>query len=255
MYTSSFMSRTRPESVRAPTRSRMPSRITKDAPPGRCRAGSRLLSIRCGQPAGYSEETSGWPLRQVPAGSLQNGIRQRGSRFCVVARRVGELLRDRRIFGGRAHRAAIRGDGAGGGDQAAQLQRNDRCLRHPDDPHFAFVLLLASIVAAPWPTLSSAAIAIGACGLVGVVYVCIVIRRTRRQSGYAPVLEDWIWHIVLPLAAYAALAAAAFALTRHPLPSLFVVGASSLLLLFAGIHNAWDTVTYVLLDQQAPGRE
>src|SRR5207245_2423614 len=126
--------------------------------------------------------------------------------------------------------------------------------------HFAFVLLLASIVAAPWPTLSSAAIAIGACGLVGVVYVCIVIRRTRRQSGYAPVLdapvlEDWIWHIVLPLAAYAALAAAAFALTRHPLPSLFVVGASSLLLLFAGIHNAWDTVTYVLVDQQAPGRE
>src|SRR5207245_1777162 len=73
--------------------------------------------------------------------------------------------------------------------------------------HFAFVLLLASIVAAPWPTLSSAAIAIGACGLVGVVYVCIVIRRTRRQSGYAPVLdapvlEDWIWHIVLPLAAH-----------------------------------------------------
>ena len=121
--------------------------------------------------------------------------------------------------------------------------------------HFAFVLLLASIVAAPWPTLSSAAIAIGACGLVGVVYVCIVIRRTRRQSGYAPVLEDWIWHIVLPLAAYAAPAAAAFALTRHPLPSLFVVGASSLLLLFVGIHNAWDTVTYVLLDQQAAERE
>jgi hypothetical protein len=122
--------------------------------------------------------------------------------------------------------------------------------------HFAFVLLLASILTAPWPTSSSAAIAIGACGVVGVGYVCIVSRRTRRQTAYQPVLEDWIWHIALPLVAYAALTAAAFALRRYALTALFVVGAASLLLLFVGIHNAWDSVTYIIFDQpQGPERE
>jgi hypothetical protein len=31
----------------------------------------------------------------------------------------------------------------------------------------------------------------------------------------------------------------------HPTPALFSVGASSLLLLAIGIHNSWDTVTYI----------
>jgi hypothetical protein len=36
-------------------------------------------------------------------------------------------------------------------------------------------------------------------------------------------------------------------------PALFVIGATALLLLFIGIHNAWDTVTYVAVERwQAP---
>jgi hypothetical protein len=54
---------------------------------------------------------------------------------------------------------------------------------------------------------------------------------------------------VLPLAAYGALAAAAAAFTQRPEASLFVVGAAVLLLLFIGIHNAWDTVTYIALER------
>jgi hypothetical protein len=34
-------------------------------------------------------------------------------------------------------------------------------------------------------------------------------------------------------------------LPSHHIPALFGVGVFSLLLLFVGIHNAWDTVTYV----------
>lgn len=30
---------------------------------------------------------------------------------------------------------------------------------------------------------------------------------------------------------------------------LFVIGATALLLLFIGIHNAWDTVTYITVEQ------
>ena len=40
------------------------------------------------------------------------------------------------------------------------------------------------------------------------------------------------------------LAASACAAYPYPRPALFLVGAAALLLLFIGIHNAWDIITY-----------
>ena len=119
--------------------------------------------------------------------------------------------------------------------------------------HFGAALLVSSILSAPWPSLSGTGVALGICGCLGVGYVGVVIRRTRLQTLYQPVWEDWVWHVVLPLIAYAALAAAAFTLNRHVLVSLFVIAGTAVLLLVIGIHNAWDAVTYITLDQvQAP---
>jgi hypothetical protein len=114
--------------------------------------------------------------------------------------------------------------------------------------HFAAALLVSSILSAPWPSAVGAAVALGICGFAGVVYVVIVIRRARGQTSYQLVLEDWVWHVTLPLIAYAALFAAALTLGRHVVISLFVVAGTALLFLFIGIHNAWDTVTYIALD-------
>jgi hypothetical protein len=66
----------------------------------------------------------------------------------------------------------------------------------------------------------------------------------RTQSAYKPVFEDWLFHVLLPFAAYTALAVTAFAAGSHLHEALFAVGAAALLLLFVGIHNAWDAVTY-----------
>jgi hypothetical protein len=118
--------------------------------------------------------------------------------------------------------------------------------------HFGAALLVSSILSAPWPSLSGTSLALGTCGCIGVGYVGVVIRRARRTN-YQLVLEDWVWHMALPLIAYAALVAAALVLRRHVPGSLFIIGGTALLLLFIGIHNAWDTVTYIALDQvQAP---
>lgn len=38
-------------------------------------------------------------------------------------------------------------------------------------------------------------------------------------------------------------------LQRNPVPVLFLIGGAALLLLFIGIHNAWDTVTYLALER------
>jgi hypothetical protein len=115
----------------------------------------------------------------------------------------------------------------------------------PTIVHFSAVLLVSAILSAPWHGLSKVSFALGACGMMGVVYGVIVVRRARLQIGYQPVFEDWLWHAVLPLIAYAVLLIAAIVLWSYPQRVLFVVGATALLLLFIGIHNAWDTVTYI----------
>lgn len=65
---------------------------------------------------------------------------------------------------------------------------------------------LSGILSVPWDGIGAAAVLWGLLGLSGVVYAIIVVRM-RAQS-------------------------------------LFGVGAAVLLLLFIGIHNAWDAVTY-----------
>jgi hypothetical protein len=117
----------------------------------------------------------------------------------------------------------------------------------PTIVHFGAVLLVSAILTAPWRVLASAGLAVGICGAVGMAYGALVFRRARHQTGYRPVFEDWLWHTALPLISYAALLGAAIALRRHSHASLFVIAGAVVLLLFIGIHNAWDTVTYIAL--------
>jgi hypothetical protein len=119
----------------------------------------------------------------------------------------------------------------------------------PTVVHFCAVLLVSAILSAPWHDVANAGLALGACGLGGVVYAALVIRRARRQAGYRLVLEDWIWHAALPSLAYAGILVASVMVVRHAETALFVIAAMALLLLFIGIHNAWDTVTYITVDR------
>jgi hypothetical protein len=113
--------------------------------------------------------------------------------------------------------------------------------------HLAGALLISALMTAPWHALASRALALGISGLAGLVYSVVVVRRARRQSGYKPVWEDWLWYAILPTGAWAALAAAALLLQVAARPAAFTVGGAALALLFVGIHNAWDTVTHVIV--------
>jgi len=120
----------------------------------------------------------------------------------------------------------------------------------PTIVHFCAALLISVIVSAPWHTISSPSVTIAATGVLGLGYSLIILRRVHRQTDYVPVLEDWIWHTALPLIAYAALLVDGILLPGEAATCLFVVAGIALLLLFIGIHNAWDTVTYFAIERR-----
>jgi hypothetical protein len=114
----------------------------------------------------------------------------------------------------------------------------------PTIVHFATVLLLSAALSAPWHGIGGPSLVCGVIGVLGLVYATIVTRRMRRQTAYQPVFEDWLFHALLPVAAYATLAASAGVAHAHIHPAMFGVATAALLLLFSGIHNAWDAATY-----------
>jgi hypothetical protein len=122
-----------------------------------------------------------------------------------------------------------------------------RAFATPTIIHFGAVLLVSAILSTPWHSLSNPALCLGVSGAVGVLYVTMTARSARRQTDYTPVFEDWLWHAVLPFVAYAVLIGAAVVLPRQAREALFAIGGSAVLLLFIGIHNAWDAVTYIAL--------
>ena len=109
---------------------------------------------------------------------------------------------------------------------------------------FGTALLLSALSRVPWESIVPAAALWGLIGLCGVAYALVVARRMRRQTFYQPEFEDWLFHAILPLTAYAILAMSAFETPSRTREALFGVGGAALLLLFIGIHNAWDSTSY-----------
>jgi hypothetical protein len=123
----------------------------------------------------------------------------------------------------------------------------------PNVAHFGAGLLIAGILSAPWQALWHAALLLGLVGLAGVVWVIIVLWLARHSlSEYQLVRSDWLWYTVLPLVSYTALLVAAIMLPIQPSLALFVIAAGTMLLLFIGIHNAWDVVTYMAFERSQP---
>lgn len=114
----------------------------------------------------------------------------------------------------------------------------------PSVIHFCVVLLLSAIISVPWNGIMIVSILWGLIGLCGLIYIIIIIRRMRKQTAYKPVFEDWLFHVFLPLLAYIMISFASAMILSNAHRSMYLIGAASLTLLFIGIHNAWDAITY-----------
>jgi len=115
----------------------------------------------------------------------------------------------------------------------------------PTVAHFCTALYLSAVLAAPWRSLPSVSVLLAIAGLYGIVYILHIVYRTRRLEFYVADLEDWIWYTVLPFTAYIAIFASAIGLLAAPARTLFVLAGAVIVLIFIGIRNSWDIVTYI----------
>jgi hypothetical protein len=116
----------------------------------------------------------------------------------------------------------------------------------PSIVNFGAVLSLAAVLAMPWHSLTPISIILSVAGAAGILYTAYTGWRFRQQRAYKPVFEDYFYRVMLPIIGYAALCAAGFVAKTHERAALFQVAAVALMLLFVGIHDAWDNATYLV---------
>ena len=122
----------------------------------------------------------------------------------------------------------------------------------PTIVHLCGVLALAAFMSMPHQNGTTLSIGLAIGGLAGVIYGCLIgISMYRIGIGatrYVPVREDWIWNVVVPTLAYAALVGmAALIWDRLTRQALYGVAVLALALLFISIRNAWDLAVWMSL--------
>jgi hypothetical protein len=115
----------------------------------------------------------------------------------------------------------------------------------PTIVHFGAVLGIAAYLSMPHHTELSLSAGFGIGGAAGLIYALSIGHRiTRVSKDYVPVLEDWLWNVIFPVAAYGTLLASSYFIRRSPSVCMYAVAAVSVGLTFIGIHNAWDIAVW-----------
>ncbi len=122
----------------------------------------------------------------------------------------------------------------------------------PTVVHFCTVLLMALILSVPWPAFWSVGLVLGLLGLGEILYLLTVIQWMRRVPNYQTPLRDWLWYSAVPLGAHVVLIVSAVTLPANPALALYLVAVVMLALLFTGIRNAWDLVTFLAIERSHP---
>ncbi|MGH6889432.1 MAG: hypothetical protein ACREHF_09570 [Rhizomicrobium sp.] len=117
----------------------------------------------------------------------------------------------------------------------------------PTIVHLGSVLIGSAILTAPTLTPLALSVLLGSGGLAGVAYGIVVATRiwamrldTADRAGYA----------IIPISAYAAIAAAAFLGLSAAALALDILAVALVAILVVGIRNTWDMATFILLRDQ-----
>jgi hypothetical protein len=134
--------------------------------------------------------------------------------------------------------------------RATASWREIRAFGTPTVVHFCTALLVSSLMTAPWRSATNCGVCLGIFAALGAIYSINTFWHARKAT-YNPDFEDWVWYCTVPVLAHFGLIAAGVGLSWNPEWSVWGVAADTLLFLLLGIRNAWDTVTYVVVEHVA----
>jgi hypothetical protein len=117
--------------------------------------------------------------------------------------------------------------------------------------HFSSVLCVSLCVLAPLPGVLVFGCLVAAIGCVGMIYCGLVVLDTVRD-GLAKNIDwdDQIWYAGLPIVGYLVLGSAGVAEALEIEYSELVLTGAIVLLLIAGIRNAWDITVWAVTRQR-----
>ncbi len=117
--------------------------------------------------------------------------------------------------------------------------------------HFSSVLCVSLCVLAPLPGVLAFGCLVAAIGCIGMIYCGMVVLDTVRD-GLAKNIdwEDRIWYAGLPIVGYVALSGAGAAEALRIEYADMALTAAIVLLLIAGIRNAWDITIWAVTRQR-----
>jgi hypothetical protein len=118
----------------------------------------------------------------------------------------------------------------------------------PTVAHFSAVLFLCLLVIAPTHTRISLGVVTLAGGAIGIGY-CVRVRMHMHRLGTSIDLVDRVWYALIPGLGYLLLAASGAAWLMAIPSSPNVLAAALVLLLLAGIRNAWDMTVWIVESQ------
>ena len=111
--------------------------------------------------------------------------------------------------------------------------------------HFSSVLAVSLLVLAPVPPGIVFGLIVMACGLYGLSYSAVAWRAAVRDGVAAKIdLEDRLWYAAIPACAYVVETCSGMALALQSPWGLIAFALAVAVLLFAGIHNAWDITVW-----------
>jgi hypothetical protein len=119
--------------------------------------------------------------------------------------------------------------------------------------HFIYVLVAALVIVIPTATWTRLGVLLVLVGLISTGRTIGMIPYLRQQHrAHAIDSDDWTWYLVAPGVSYLLFVGTGIGFLLRLSLALDGLAVASILLLIAGIRNAWDFVTYLLLRQGDP---
>jgi hypothetical protein len=136
----------------------------------------------------------------------------------------------------------------GAGVFTEERQVGLRTLLSPTVVAFSVVLAACIVGVLPSPNWIVPATLLSAIGLLGIAYSVLILRRIIQNGITAKIdHEDRLWYAFAPILAYMVLTASGIAFAVGSEAAAAVLATGICMLLIAGIRDAWDMTTWVVL--------